>query len=79
MHSVPGRGSGRDGRGIIHRRAGKESEALVSQTQQAAQGGEQEGGRHIEQEDDRDGLGDLLVVRADDRGGGRDGGAAADG
>lgn len=79
VHSVPGRGSGRDGRGIIHRRAGKESEALVSQTQQAAQGGEQEGGRHIEQEDDRDGLGDLLVVRADDRGGGRDGGAAADG
>ena len=30
VHSVPGRGSGRDGRGIIHRRAGKESEALVS-------------------------------------------------
>ena len=30
VHSVPGRGSGRDGGGIIHRRAGKESEALVS-------------------------------------------------
>ena len=79
VHPVPGGGRRRDGGGVVHRRAGEEAEALVAQAQRTPQGGEEQGGGHVEQEDHRDGLGDFLVVGADHRGGGGDGGAAADG
>ena len=46
--------------------------------QHTSQSGEDQSRDDVEQEDHRDGLGDLLVIRADDRGSGGDGAAAAD-
>ena len=57
----------------------EQAEARVRQPDDPSQGGEDHGGQHVEQEDHRDGLGDFLIIRLDHRGGGRDGGAAADG
>ena len=79
MHSVPGGGRRSDGGGVVHRGAGKEAEALVGEAQHTSQSGEDQSRDDVEQEDHRDGLGDLLVIRADDRGSGGDGAAAADG
>ena len=79
VHAVPGgRGGGNRG-GVVHGRAGKQAEALVGQAQNSAQGGENKGGKDVEQEDHGDRLGDLFVVGTDDWGGGGDRGAAAHG
>ena len=52
VQGVPGGGRRRDGRGVVHRRAGKQGKAFIAQPQLAAQPGEQQGGQHIEEEDD---------------------------
>ena len=77
VESVPGGGRRRDGGGVVDGSAGKEAEALVAHTHGAAQGGEGQRRQDVEQEDHGDGLGDLLIVGSDDRGGGGDGAAAA--
>ena len=79
MHAVPCRGGCRHRRGVVHGGAGEQAEAFVGHAQRVAQRWEDKGGQHVEQEDDRDGLGNVLVVRLDDRRGGRDGRTAADG
>ncbi|CAN3971251.1 putative deoxyribonuclease YcfH, partial [Dysosmobacter welbionis] len=61
MHSIPGGGRRSDGGGVVHRGAGKEAEALVGEAQHTSQSGEDQSRDDVEQEDHRDGLGDLLV------------------
>ncbi len=79
MEGVPGGGGGGDRRGVVDSGAGKQPESLVAHAQKPAEGGEEQGRQNIKQENHRDGLGDFLVVGADDRGRGRNGRPAADG
>lgn len=79
MHAVPGGRGGGDRRGVVHGGAGEQPEALVGHAEHTSQGREDERRDDVEQEDDRDGLGHLLVLGADDRRRGGDGRAAADG
>ena len=76
--SPGGRGSGDRG-GVVDSGAPQRGRSLVAQANGPAKGGKEQGGQYVEEEDYRDGLGDLLIVGSDDRSGGRDGGAAADG
>ena len=52
---------------------------MLGQTERLTERGEDESGEDVKEEDDRDGLRDLLVVGLDDRRGGCDGRTAADG
>lgn len=79
VEGVPGGSRRRDGGCVVNGRSGEEAEALVAHTHGAAQSGEKQGCQDIEEENDGDGLGDLLVVRTNNGSGGSDGGAAADG
>ena len=79
MNAVP-RGSGRRyGRGIVDRRARKQAETVVGHAEHTAERRESQRRDDIEQENDRNRLCNLLIVRTDDRSGCRDGRAAADG
>ena len=79
MKGVPGGGRRGDRGGVVDGGPGEETEAFVAHAHGAAQRGEQQGRQNVEEEDHGDGLGDLLVIRADDGGGGGNGAAAADG
>ena len=78
VHAVPGSCGGGDGRRVVHSRAGEQAEALVAHAEHGAERGENQCSDDVEEEDDADGLGDLLVVRIDDRRSGGNCGAAAD-
>ena len=66
-------GSGcRYGRGIIDRRARKQTEAVVSHAEHAAERREGQRRDDVEQKNNRNRLRDLLIVRADNRSGCRD-------
>ena len=78
VHAVPGSCGGGDGRRVVHSRAGEQAKALVAHAEHGAERGENQCSDDVEEEDDADGLGDLLVVRIDDRRSGGNCGAAAD-
>ena len=67
MHAVPGACRRRHRRGVVDSRARKQAKALVREAQHAAERGENQRRDNVEQEDDRDGLGDLFVIRIDNR------------
>lgn len=79
VHAVPGRGCRGDRGRVVDRRTGKQAEAVLGQTERLTEGWENQSGEDVKEEDDRDGLRDLLVVGLDDRRGGCDGRTAADG
>lgn len=81
-HTVPGGGRRRHGGSIVYRRPGEDAEGLpciVGKSQHRAQHRKQQRRDHVEKEDNRNRLGHFLVIRIDNRRGGRDGGTAADG
>ena len=81
IERVPRGGCRRDGRRVVDGRAGEDAERLAvhgREAEQRAERGEEDGGEHIEEENDRDRLRDLLVVGINDGGGRGNGRAAAD-
>lgn len=78
VHAVPRRRRGGYRGRVVHSSAGEQAKALVAHAKHAAKRGKDQRGDDIEQEDDADCLGDLLVVRIDDRSRGGDSGTAAD-
>lgn len=81
IERVPRGGCRRDGRRVVDGRAGEDAERLAvrgRKAEQRAERGEEDGGEHIEEENDRDRLRDFFVVGIDDGGGRGDGRAAAD-
>ena len=79
VHTVPGRSRCGDRGRVVDRRTGKQAEAVLGQTERLTEGWENQSGEDVKEEDDRDGLRDLLVVGLDDRRSGCDGRTAADG
>ena len=81
VERVPCGGRSCDGRRVVDGRTGEDAERLAvrgREAKQRAERGEEDGGEHIEEENDGDRLRDFLIVRVDDGRGRRDGRAAAD-
>ena len=79
VHTVPSSGGGCYRRGVVYRRAGKQTKALVAQPQHGAQRRKHKRGDDVEQEDNADRLRNLLVFCLDDRGSSGNGASTADG
>ena len=75
---VPCRCCCSDGRGVVDGCAGEQAESFVAQSQSSAERREDQCGRHVEQEDDGDGLRHFLIRCVDDRRSCCDGAPAAD-
>ena len=63
---------------LIDSRAGKDGKTLCAKSDGVADGGENECSQNVKEENDTDRLGDLTVIRIDDRSRRRNGAAAAD-
>ena len=66
MHAIPSARRRRDGRGVVDGGTGKQAKALVGQAEHAAERRKHERRDNVKQENDRDGLSNLAIVRIDD-------------
>ena len=78
VQRIPGGGRRRNGGGIVDRCSRKEPEARVSQPKYLSQRGENKRRYYIKKKNNGYGLGDLFIVRVNDRRCGRNGRTAAD-
>src|SRR5699024_5451017 len=67
VYAVPGCRRCSAGRGVVDRSSSKEAEPFIAQSEHSAQCGENEGGKNVKQEDDRDGLCHFFIGCVDHR------------